>query len=492
MSKVEARGRPKKTSAKHKLLYFENEQETDVKIVQDLLASNRVAEAQLYFEKKLYEPFYKMCIGIINARKFYNIYGYTPPQLAYEGIVVVWSNIIKYNRNNEKGSRAYSYFTVLITNFYKDLYVRCKKYYEVNQSKEISYEAQLDEYSAGDYIPHQVENSENFSENKLETEYDIVNKKIPYLILCVENEIRKLLFQYDVVKGSSDKQVLMILYCFLQKLKKINNQQDFCLSNSVLLRECFEQQDFVKDKNNMAFLKAKSIINYYRSNLKMDGELKTNLLSLDVSSKMVGYAVFDGITREEICLDKIDVSKITTMNKKLDSILQVLSDVIRKHQIGFVVVEDMAKNFTFGQTNNHTIVLLVALNQIIRYVLYRDFGIESVAMHVSTVRSLTGVNKFVKVDGGGTKGDVKEAALQAAQEWIQNSSVSKEKKDECMEKMCGTHWYKRKGTLKQKRNNGSYDIADAYLVGRAWLLMADSDRLKQKFTQKQKTKGKQL
>lgn len=174
------------------------------------------------------------------------------------------------------------------------------------------------------------------------------------------------------------------------------------------------------------------------------------LISLDISTSVIGISVFDEKDGSLIELDYIKFKPKQTIFEKLDSFKQKI-----KHyelvDVKYIAIEEPLKKFQGKFSNATTISLLNFFNGMISAHMYSTFKVEPWYMHVSTVRKTAFPN--VKLNNKEIKHEI----------W---SNVK-----DCEPQI---NWKYSKDTMKLMDVN--YDMADSYAIGRAYLKTLSESR----------------
>ncbi len=136
------------------------------------------------------------------------------------------------------------------------------------------------------------------------------------------------------------------------------------------------------------------------------------ILGLDVSTATIGYTVLDnnGVALE---IDYISLKKIKGITNKGFHFRKVLREIVKRHSIEKVYIEEYFQRFARGMSSARTITLLSSFNGIIQYICHDELGIEPEPIAVSTCRSLVGIKTLSKKKAGK---DVKEQVF----DWVSN------------------------------------------------------------------------
>ncbi len=120
------------------------------------------------------------------------------------------------------------------------------------------------------------------------------------------------------------------------------------------------------------------------------------LLSLDISSSTIGYAIFEydqHVTTLKFYGHIKPPSKKKakgSLSYRLDKTLLLIDNLLLKYQPDEICVEDYAKRFSAGRSRAHTIILLSCFNELISLKCYQYSGQETFRYPVVTIRSQVG------------------------------------------------------------------------------------------------------
>lgn len=167
------------------------------------------------------------------------------------------------------------------------------------------------------------------------------------------------------------------------------------------------------------------------------------LISLDISTSVIGITSFDETDGKLIELDYIKFKSGASIFEKLSAFKEKI-----KHyegaDVNYIAIEEPLKKFMGKFSSASTISLLNFFNGMISSYMYTTFGIEPLYMHVNTVRKTAFPN--VKLNSKDTKHEI----------WNQVKNCEPQ-----------INWKYSKRTMKLMQEN--YDMTDSYAVGRAYL-----------------------
>lgn len=176
------------------------------------------------------------------------------------------------------------------------------------------------------------------------------------------------------------------------------------------------------------------------------------LLSLDISTSCTGYCIFN--ENELVDIGFINLSKHKDFYEKSAQVKSVIKELNKKHTITQVAVEENLQAFRPGLSSAKTLMTLAQFNGTVRWICSEIFSIKPDAINVNTARKAVGL----KINKKDKSKSTKEKVL----EWVNTQEDLK--------------WPTK--ILKSGPNKGniricpeSYDMADAYVIGRAYFLI---------------------
>lgn len=173
------------------------------------------------------------------------------------------------------------------------------------------------------------------------------------------------------------------------------------------------------------------------------------LLSLDISTSCTGYCVFD---KGQTLVDygAIELHKEKDFFKKVDLACDRLEEILSKYKIETVAIEESLQSFRSGFSSARTLFTLSKFNGIIQYMCYQK-KLKIITYNVNTARRLA----EIKIDRK-AKESTKEQVL--AQVELDNTKLKLPRKQLKSGPRKGLEVYQ----------NSAYDIADAYVIGKAY------------------------
>lgn len=179
-------------------------------------------------------------------------------------------------------------------------------------------------------------------------------------------------------------------------------------------------------------------------------------LTLDISTTCTGWCVFD--ENDLRVSGYIDLSKHKGMYEKAAKVKADLINLMETWPIKNVVVEENLQAFRPGLSSAKTLMTLAQFNGVVRWICFDSCKVEVESLNVNTARKTVGL----KIDRKS-----KKKTKEQVWEWVK----TRNKQDKTI-----INWpYK---TLKSGPNKGqirlcneAYDVADAYILGKAYNLM---------------------
>lgn len=176
------------------------------------------------------------------------------------------------------------------------------------------------------------------------------------------------------------------------------------------------------------------------------------LLALDISTSCTGYCLFD--EDELIDIGHIDLSKHKGLYEKAKHVKARIFELGSKYRIHRVVVEENLQAFRPGLSSAKTLMTLAQFNGVVRWICHEHLFVEIVSINVNTARKSVGL-KINKKDKSKT---TKEKVL----DWVSADDPSIK---------WPTKILKSGPNKGQKRIcNEAYDMADAYVIGKSFLV----------------------
>ena len=173
------------------------------------------------------------------------------------------------------------------------------------------------------------------------------------------------------------------------------------------------------------------------------------ILSLDISTSCTGWCVFNKNVLEDI--GYIELSKHKGMYKKAGHVKSELLNLLKKYPINKVVVEENLQAFRPGLSSAKTLMTLAQFNGVVRWICYSDLDCDVESLNVNSARKSVGL----KIDRKSKK-KTKEQVL----EWVASEEASIKWPEKIL---------KSGPNRGQKRRLDScYDMADAYVIGKAY------------------------
>ena len=175
------------------------------------------------------------------------------------------------------------------------------------------------------------------------------------------------------------------------------------------------------------------------------------LLSLDISTSCTGWCVFDENTFRD--MGYISLSKHKGLFDKASQIQAELLKVYKKYNVTQVVVEENLQAFRPGLSSAKTLMTLAQFNGVVCWICHDSMSVPVHRMNVNAARKLVGL----KID---RKSDLttKEQVLNYVS-FLENK-ISWPTRVVSRGKFAGS----------KRVINEAYDMADAYVVGKSFLI----------------------
>jgi len=183
------------------------------------------------------------------------------------------------------------------------------------------------------------------------------------------------------------------------------------------------------------------------------------LLSLDISTSCTGWCVFDDDVRLR-GYGHINLSKHKGLYEKASKVKTELLNMIIRYDIQEVAVEENLQAFRPGLSSAKTLMTLAQFNGVVRWLCHSELGVPVYAHNVNSARKNVGL----KIDRKSTR-KTKDQVM----DWVSVSNNGNKKE-------VTIAWPTK--ILKSGPNKGklrtcaeAYDMADAYVIGKAHFLM---------------------
>ncbi len=176
------------------------------------------------------------------------------------------------------------------------------------------------------------------------------------------------------------------------------------------------------------------------------------ILALDISTSCTGYCLFD--ENDLIDIGYINLSKHKGLFEKASYVKSRILELSSIHNVDQIVVEENLQAFRPGLSSAKTLMTLAQFNGVVRWVCYEIFDIKPQAINVNSARKIIGL----KINRKDKSKSTKEKVL----DWVSLDNP-------------GIEWpikILKSGPNKGKSRvcNEAYDMADAYVIGKSFLL----------------------
>jgi len=179
-------------------------------------------------------------------------------------------------------------------------------------------------------------------------------------------------------------------------------------------------------------------------------------MGLDISTNIIGVSLFEN--NKLVYLNYIDLRKIDSLFKKADFVRNRFNELKEKFKVSKISIEESAQSFRKGFSSAQVLSILSRFNGVVSQISYEEFGVEPIYYNVSSARKSLGI-KLDKAGGIDTKEQILSwvKALENDISWpIKNIVRGKNKGDVKFEPAC-------------------YDMADAYVIGKAAVINEQED-----------------
>tara|TARA_Y100000593_G_C4286318_1_gene325668 strand:- start:634 stop:1194 length:561 start_codon:yes stop_codon:yes gene_type:complete len=183
------------------------------------------------------------------------------------------------------------------------------------------------------------------------------------------------------------------------------------------------------------------------------------LLSLDISTSCTGWCIFND-QNELRDYGYINLSKHKGLYEKASRIKTELLNLLIKHNIQEVAVEENLQAFRPGLSSAKTLMTLAQFNGVVRWLCHSELNVPVSGHNVNSARKSVGLKINKKIP---TK--TKDQVL----DWVSNYNTRS-----CKDiKIIWPTKILKSGPNKGKERicNESYDIADAYIIGQAHFVL---------------------
>ena len=177
------------------------------------------------------------------------------------------------------------------------------------------------------------------------------------------------------------------------------------------------------------------------------------LLAIDISTTITGFCVFDE-NGKPTHISNVDMTKVSDFFEKVSLIKRHLYDLKFSLNIKQVAIEESLQAFRSGSSSAKTLFKLSKFNGIIQWICHNDLEVPVSSLNVNSARKLAGI----KVSRGSivsTKDQILNQVISETGElfdWPTKILKSGPRRGfEIYDKCC-------------------YDMADAYVVGKAFYL----------------------
>ena len=184
------------------------------------------------------------------------------------------------------------------------------------------------------------------------------------------------------------------------------------------------------------------------------------LLSLDISTSCTGWCIFNDQNELE-GIGYIDLRKHKGLYEKASKVKSKLLKLILLYPIEAVAVEENLQAFRPGLSSAKTLMTLAQFNGVVRWLCHSELSVPVFVHNVNTARKSVGL----KIDRKSSK-----STKEQVYDWVKsdnNQNILEQLAIEWPTKILKSGPSKGK----QRLCNESYDMADAYIIGKAHFIL---------------------
>lgn len=175
------------------------------------------------------------------------------------------------------------------------------------------------------------------------------------------------------------------------------------------------------------------------------------ILALDISTSCTGYCLFD--ENELVDIGYINLSKHKGLYEKAAHVKNKIIELDDQYHIDKVIVEENLQAFRPGLSSAKTLMTLAQFNGVVRWICHERLEVPVESINVNSARKNVGL----KIDRKNKEKNTKQQVL----EWVSldipeiewPTKILKSGPNKGKERIC----------------NESYDMADAYVIGKAYI-----------------------
>ncbi len=173
------------------------------------------------------------------------------------------------------------------------------------------------------------------------------------------------------------------------------------------------------------------------------------ILALDISTSCTGWCIFDNNSFRDI--GYINLSKHKGMYEKAGHVKSELLKLHKKHSFTKVAVEENLQAFRPGLSSAKTLMTLAQFNGVVRWICYENLGLTAESINVNSARKTVGL-KIDRKNSKKTKEQVWEWVCLNEGSIVWPTKILKSGPNKGKKRLC----------------DESYDMADAYVIGKAY------------------------
>ena len=176
------------------------------------------------------------------------------------------------------------------------------------------------------------------------------------------------------------------------------------------------------------------------------------LLALDISTSCTGYCIFD--EDKLIDIGSINLSKHKGLFEKAALVKSEILRLSSKYRISNVAVEENLQAFRPGLSSAKTLMTLAQFNGVVRWICHERLDVPVVSINVNAARKSVGLKINKKDKTKTTKEKVLDWVAADLPDIKWPTKILKSGPNKGKERVCAE----------------AYDMADAYVIGKSFLL----------------------
>ena len=176
------------------------------------------------------------------------------------------------------------------------------------------------------------------------------------------------------------------------------------------------------------------------------------ILALDISTSCTGYCLFD--ENDSVDIGYINLSKHKGLFEKAAHVKNSIIGLADMYTIDKVVVEENLQAFRPGLSSAKTLMTLAQFNGVVRWICHERLKVEVKAINVNSARKIVGLKINRKTKEKTTKQQVLEWVSKDKPDLVWPTKILQSGPNKAQQRIC----------------NEVYDMADAYVIGKAYCI----------------------